>query len=328
MVGAKSMIKRNKALTSILTLASLLISSSQLFAQESNQSQTTNTQSQSNSVKKAPQWPSNLKYSPQTLVADELKSISIENIEVPVLIYWSKGRIKRGTAIILTAQGESPSSLRFARPLSTQLSTLGWEVIVPTLPQADFATKKEVTSEKAQSADAQGENNKSDNTKVESQSTSTAQSANTNLSNAPIELSGFFESDSTYQDWISKTVTQSLSLKSINAPNNLLIANQESAYWSLDLATSLSSLTQIVLIQPQLPQNVEDDVAEKFSQQKLPVYTFMTELNSQDPFTKAFEKQNWKAKNIRINHGLAQFEQLDLENTSIARTISGWISSQ
>ena len=303
------------------------LNSNSLIAQDANQSNTTNSEKQNNTPKKKPRWSSSLNYSPQTLKADELKTIVIDEIKVPTLIYWSKGRIKRGTTIILTAQGEAPSNLRFARPISLQLSSLGWEVIVPALPKADFKLQKTEASSQTQNADKNKGSNSSQNdtTKVEGNSSSTTASQAASIQT---DANVFFESQSSYQNWIIKTVEESLKLKTSNSPSNLLLGNQESAYWLLELGSSNSELTQIVLIQPQKPENVADDIAQKFSRQKLPVYAFMTELDSQDPYTSAFEKQNWKAKNIRINHGLAQFEQLDPENTLIARTISGWVSSQ
>ena len=82
------------------------------------------------------------------------------------------------------------------------------------------------------------------------------------------------------------------------------------------------------MLSPELPKDVPEKIESLFESQTSPLYSFNPNYKSKDSFTEAFEKRIWRAKNQRFNVGMLPDDKLDIENISVAKTITGWIEQQ
>ncbi len=229
--------------------------------------------------------------------ADEITWLEVNNIKVLTLEYRAKGRKFRGNIILLHAQGENASHPRLVKPLSIQLSRLGWQVFVPNLPIEDFYTisKRNLTT----------------GSQVTTQTTYEA----------------YFKDSKAYQKHINETINKITPLIKRQAFGSILIGNQNSAHWLLESAKKLPSIKQVVMLAPQLPKNQDNKVKINFEGQFLPIFAFVRNNKHSTLYLNAFEKKLWQSKFQRINRGLMTKNGIKFEDNRIAKSITGWINS-
>jgi len=307
-----------------LLLTLLLYSNYSIGAEEDEKTQ--QLASDENQKPKTPNWSFSIDLDSENSIADQIQQIQISDSNVPVLQYRAKGRKERGTILFLTAQEESPSSKRLASPLSIQLSQLGWEVIVPAIPKAEF--KRDTNKENENDSVETGSSTQA----AENSSAGAQTGTNKETPDIPPEEDStallYFDTAGQYQDWIDQTIGESLKLRKSTSSTIVVIANQNSAYWILDSTPKYSNITQIVFISPQIPENVSTEIEEKIQRQNLPLYVFSENNDLKNIFNRVLEQNFWNASNIRINRQQTPNRQFDLENPILARKISGWIDSQ
>jgi len=248
--------------------------------------------------------------------SDEIHWVDVNSQKHLLLIHNAKGRKERGHVLLLHAQGENADHSRLIQPLAKQLTRLGWKVFSPNIAVEDYF----VEEKKPENISTQNNNseNKQNNNKKEE------------LAENPRDNSSlfYFESIEKYQEYYINLCKAIFEQSEITKRPLMIIANQHSAYWSIPCLNLANGITPIIFLQPELPLGVTNNLDELFSQQTSPLFSFRISNTKKDPFTKSFAKRLWRAKSQRFNVGMLQTQTLDRENTSIARTITGWIEKQ
>ncbi len=253
--------------------------------------------------------------------ADESLWLETDTHKSVVLKYRAKSRKLRGRIILLHAQGEHADHTRLIKPLAVQFSQLGWQVFIPNLPLEDFpyelVRQAESTEQNNEQPQASENNNDDTNsTKVESNNTT---------HNSP---TNFFSDAQAYQQYIDQLISQLIQKIGTNSDPLVLIGNQNSALWMLESTKSNDALTQAVLLEPQLPPFINKTIEYYFKDQKIPVYTFIQNSVQSTPFIEGFDRHYWKAKFQRRSKGIINSKQIDIEDSQIAKAISGWVDIQ
>lgn len=243
-------------------------------------------------------WPSDLQKISENNQADETIWLTVGNQKVLALKHWAKGKKFRGNAILLHAKEENPAHQRIIQPLAIQLSQLGWQVFIPSLPVEDFSNT------------------------INAHKNKITQSLPLNKSPA------FFANPAAYQQHVQQTLSQLFSQIQPETGTLLLIANQNSAYWILDGLKNSTDIKQVVLLDPQVPEKVKTDVNKQISGQTLPIYAFICNEFKSQFFLEGFDRQLWRSKFLRINRSMLTNNSIVVENNLIAKTITGWIETQ
>lgn len=243
-------------------------------------------------------WPTNQVLQSKNNKANESFWIDVANEKVLVLKYRARGRIFRGNAILLHAQGENADHPKVIRPLANQLSGLGWHVFIPNLPLENFPA----------SVNPKKDTNKSELSKIKA-----------NYS---------FKDFNAYQQHINQTLKNLIPKVQPQSTQFFLLGNKSSAYWLLESAKNLPDIKQIVLFDPQTPNKVKIDLKNSFNGQFLPVYTFIKNNKTSQNFLNGFELQLWKSNFQRLNRNMINHNSIPIEDNRIAKSITGWIKTQ
>ncbi len=271
--------------------------------------------------------------------ADEVAWLDIDNEKYLVLKYWAKGKKKRGTIILLHAQGENPAHPRLIQPLARQFSHFGWQVLAPYFPDEDFEiqTTQASTQSSFQQEQTEKTTEQSNIGKTVSEATTQAPSQNGAESvdsqvaedpKATDTTDHYFASIDAYQEKITLILQKTQQLNSENTLPLVIIGNQHSNYWLLDMLKQQALTTHIVMISPQIPDGVEEALKEKLTDKKQPLYLFVTDELISKPFTQALAQKTRSTPAIRINQSFLSQDHLVLENYFLVKTISGWAGSR
>lgn len=235
--------------------------------------------------------------------------IDVSNEKVLVLMHRARGRLFRGNVILLHAQQENANHPKVIQPLAFQLTQLGWQVFIPNLPLENFPIK-------AKSSIDSKKINKQANSKQNQQQSSKP------------KKKYFFQSSDAYQTHINQTILKVIAHLESKTGDLVLIGNKNTAYWLLDSTKGTNDIQKVVLIDPQLPKQVNIDLETQFKSQLLPVYTFIKNNHSSTKFLDLFEQKLWKSKFQRLNRNLITHQSILIEDNRIAKSITGWIENQ
>jgi hypothetical protein len=312
----------------------LALTASTLASQESSPpGQESINQQQSTAATPQVTFSVNLNQLASNNAADESFWLEVLGQKSLVLKYRPKGRIPRGNVVLFHAQGEHAGDSRVTGPLATQMSHLGWQVLVPNLPIEDFpstdSTETVENDENPSQSSAQGsaqstsetdpDTNQSKPAKENSDSTSQQKDGNPER---------YFNDKSAYQNFIAELIKE---LKPTIEPKNdplVFIAIQNSAFWILEPLKTNEDVTQLVLIEPQVPANVERNLEIAFTGQKLPVFTFIQSNDPNGDFVEAFERRWWLSSPQRMNRGVYSQQGIQSEDFQVAKLITGWVKVQ
>ena len=265
----------------------------------------------------------------QVTRANESFWLDIGTQKTLVLKYWARGRVTRGNLILLHAQGEHADHPRVVHPLARQLSEQGWHVYIPNLAIEDYPRMMKVESEQLDIANSENDINQ---VQASNEPTNNPNDSNKddpdkeNIETEPTNLH-FFGNEFEYQNFVNQTMSQLITNIQPKFSNLMVVANQNSGYWVLDSLKTNSEITQIVLIEPQIPLNITNDLENAFSDQNLPVFTFIENEPENSSFIRAFDRQLWRSSSQRINRGHFSNQGIPLENTQISKLITGWVMS-
>ncbi|TQV88796.1 DUF3530 family protein [Aliikangiella coralliicola] len=317
-------------LLTVILFSSQLLFQREIFSAENNieEKQPGNT-GELNLTKLS--WPVNLDHLDKNNSSDESLWVDAKNEKVLVLKYRSKGRKQRGDIIILPAQGENADHPRVVRPLSVQLSQLGWNVLIPTLPLEDYPEK--LIPESPNEIDNQSDGTEDNNPTSESASSSATQPpADTTAENSeptvPMVQKTFFPDAKSYQDFVSQLILEVIAQVEPTTNNLVMIGLQNSSYWMLNSAKNSRRITQVVLISPQQPKNINEPLVSDFEGQYLPLYTFIENSEGSSAFIDALDKKLWQSDIQRMNRNTFTHYKIALEDVRIAKIITGWVESQ
>ncbi len=247
---------------------------------------------------------------------DAKTEITFNGTKHLVLQYSAHGRKVRGNILLLHAEGESPMSDRLIQPLTNQLTHLGWSVYIPNIAIEDYPKPKNLpTNDTPQ--DAEADQSKTDD-----------ELENLDSKKEFKDDKFYFKSSTAYQEYFSQLCTNLQEQTDIAKQSTIVIANQNSAYWSLDCLEKAKAISAIVFLRPLLPKSVKNDLEEKFTRQSVPVFSFKTDDQVNDTFDKMFKKRIWNTKFQRFNIGMLSRSRLHIEDNAIARSITGWIEKQ
>jgi len=308
---------------SILLLSLLASTLHNANAAESAESTTGDSASATENINSQdqPGWSVDLSVLAQSNEATESNWIEVNAIRSLVLVHRARGRISKGNIILLPEQSENANHPRVIRPLAQQFSLLGWQVIIPSLPIADYT--KAVSSEADQLSNSSI--NPSDPVELSGSSSS---DKNEVAAGIRPKAKAFFENEQSYQQYINQLLLQITQDFPSQTSAFVLLGHRNSAYWVLQPSQNNSIFSQLVLLEPTLPQNVDTNLESLFSAQTLPVFAFFGKNSRDNPFIKAFGKNSWKSRYLRANYGLISSRRIQNEDNRIARSISGWVKSQ
>ena len=267
--------------------------------------------------------------------------------ELLILKHNAKSRKKRGHVLFLHTNGESANHLRIVRPLSIQLSQLGWNVFIPNIAKEDFikpkfGTKRKTFDKSKQNVSTSEQTfNKEETPANESVSDETNKElaketpSNSNSGNSTTEkdaiksnlqeISHYFDSTGKYQDYIKEVCNKVFADPEWMKQPRILILNQSSSYWGLSCLENLRMPT--VFLDPQFPFGVKNDLVDIFSKQSSSFYVFYSQLTANTKmasFSKALSSNQWRSKSQRYNQGILPKGNLNIEDTGLAKRITGW----
>jgi len=245
--------------------------------------------------------------------SDEAQWIDVASNRHLLLIHNAKGRKERGHLLLLHAQGENADHSRLIQPLAKQLTRLGWKVFSPNIAVEDYF----VEEIKAENSLTQNNESKEKQNNNQEQPSKEAYDDNTSLFT--------FESKEKYQQYYTDLCKAIFEQSDITEQPLIIVANQHSAYWSIPCLNLADGITPIIFLQPELPLGITNDLDDLFAQQTNPLFSFRVSNTKNDPFTKSFAKRLWRANSQRFNVGMLPAQKLNEEDTSLARTITGWI---
>ncbi|PCI72178.1 MAG: hypothetical protein COB38_04625 [Gammaproteobacteria bacterium] len=278
---------------------------------------------------------------------NQSKIETLSDGELLILKHNAKNRKKRGHVLFLHTNGESANHRRIVRPLSIQLSQLGWNVFIPNIAKEDFTkpkfgTKRKIIETSTQSIDSSVQNlNEEKTASNESVSDETNKElakekpSNSNSDDSTTEkeatksklqkISHYFDSTEKYQDYVKEVCDKIFADPEWMKQPRILILNQSSSYWGLSCLENIRMPT--VLLDPQLPFGVKNDLADIFSKQSSSFYVFYSQLTANTKmasFSKALSSNQWRSKNQRYSQGILPRGNLNLEDTGLAKRITGW----
>ncbi len=262
----------------------------------------------------------------QNTSADELLWIDVDEHQHLILKHQTNGRKQRGNVLLLHTQGENADHIRLIQPLSKQLTQLGWNIFIPNIARENFPSDS-FEQNKTSKGNGNAAKQLSDIPTLESPDTA-AQKNDNNVQPALNSENSAFQSSRSYQDYYITLCQSILDQTELNKRPYIIIANQNAAYWSLACLNMLDDSTPIIFLHPQLPKGVVDNLAELFVKQTHSIFSFHTNIIGKDTFSKTFKKQLWHSKLQRFNIGMLAPSKLQLENTVVARSITGWIDKQ
>jgi len=262
----------------------------------------------------------------KTTRADEILWIDVNSNKHLILWHRAKGRKERGNVLLLHAQGENADHSRLIQPLAKQLVRLGWNLFIPSIAQEDFPipfinkngeeTNQESPSEKGNKA-------------IDSDQTDNSSQKVDSNTQSNIQKSAFtFENSQSYQNYFSSLYQAVFEQTEIAKQPTIVIANQNTAYWTLQCLIANKQLTPIIFLQPQLPMGVNSDLVEIFTRQTNPLFSFHLTNVTQDIFNQTFKKRLWRSKFQRFNTGMLSSSKIQLEDDRIAKAITGWVERQ
>ncbi len=262
-------------------------------------------------------WPLDLQKLSKDNSADETIWLEIKEEKLLVLKYWARGNKKRGNIILLPAEGENADHLRLTKPLTEQLSQLGWQVFVPTFPNEDYPIENIKTAN----------DQTIDKTNNAANSEATTQQETSPTIDSTTQIKHFFPSQDDYQLFINLALQNVISQLQPKSVTTIIIANQNMAYWMLQQNKQISPITQVVFLDPQLPKMIKSNLKSTFEEQTLPVYTFVKNEQKSKPFISAFENNYWTSIYHRFDSRLNDSSNLNIEDIQIAKKITGWSDS-
>ncbi len=265
---------------------------------------------------------------------------TINDGELLILKHNAKNRKKRGNILFLHTNGESANHHRLVRPLSIQLSKLGWNVFIPNIAKEDFikpkfGTKRNIFESSNQKAKtiSQTSEIKQNDTEEKIQSNEPAKkeqkevTTKTNPSSPKSsENQYYFDSVDKYQNYTKEICEKVLSDPEWIKQPGIFILNQTSSYWGLGCLTNIPIPT--IFLDPQLPLGVENNIKEIFSNQSSSFYVFYSQLTANTKmasFSKALSSNQWRSKNQRYSQGILPKGSLNIEDISLAKRITGWV---
>jgi len=260
----------------------------------------------------------------QNTKADEILWVDVSSNKHLVLWHRGKSRKERGNVLLLHAQGESAEHLRVIQPLSKQLVLLGWNLFIPNIAQEDFA-KPVITNEKKQNTEQLTDPQKETNPTKE-QETSQQQTTD-EVPKEEKQAVHFFKNGQDYQEYFSSLYQAIFEQTEIAKLPTIIIANQNSAYWTIKSLDN-SKLTPVIFLQPQLPDGITNDLDKIFALQTNPLFSFHITSKQADVFSKSFRKRLWRSKFQRFNTGMLSSSKVQEEDSVIAKTITGWVEKQ
>lgn len=314
-------------LCKIIGTAYLLHFSAFIYAQET-ESETDNAQA-SETVEQVnqPKYSANLNALEQESSANESFWLDINEHKTLVLKHWARGKVLRGDLILLHAQSENADHSRLIKPLAKHFSHRGWHVYIPNLPIEDYPELKQVnldmSANLASNDQATVENRNEQNATDETTPTEESNETNEQIPSKP---DYFFETEESYQQFITQLINNLSSNIQPKSENLLVIANQNSGFWVLESTKTNSNFDQLALLQPQLPLNIESNLENHFNGQTLPVFAFFEDIESESVYLDAFVRQLWRSPFQRINRGTFSNRGIEEENPQIAKLIIGWVT--
>ncbi len=277
----------------------------------------------------------------QNNTTDEALWIDVDKNKHLILIRQTNGRKERGNILLLHAQGENADHLRLIQPLSKQLSRLGWNLFIPNIALESFPQHPAVQNKALQKNNQQQQKNVENTanglsdqelTNASAQNTEKNSTEDTHFQNSNslpiVSKNYYFENSQAYQNYFNSLCQAVFNQTEVTKQPFIVIANQNAAYWSLPCLNQQNQSMPTIFLQPQLPLDVEDNLAELLAKQKKPIFSFHIKSSSTDPFSNAFKKRVLHSKYQRFNIGMLGTTKLQTENTDIARTITGWIDKQ
>jgi len=175
--------------------------------------------------------------------ADERLWINIDENKNLLLKYISPAKKKRGNILMLHSQSENVLHPRLMEPLTKQLLSLGWNVFIPNLMSEDYPKNIPIIPQTLPLKDTTDESVKSDENKT-SESTS----------------ENNFQSTEEYQSYYKNLCSGIFEQTKILEQPLLIIANQSSAYWSIECLKITGTVILIVFLQPEIPSEIGNDL--------------------------------------------------------------------
>ena len=332
-------LKNTQCLTSsIVFIGALFLScNSNAFYQQSEQQAQPDQQTSPTSSDVKIKWPTDLQLLEEQNHADDSYWLQLEEEKTLVLKYFAKGKRLRGNVLLLHTQGENPQHIRLIDPLSRQLSRLGWQVWIPTLPLSDFPITKPTiqnSNDDSQANPTGSSTNENNSSQAPAESTPSDPNANPATDTSSTQQSdqesvkGYFETIESYQAFFTQLISQIIGNAAGSQGQFAIVTNQTSAYWILPTVASDQRVNQLIMIAPQLPEGVKTDLEPLFQTQNTPVYTFIDDESNSVEFVKAFQKQLWRSPFQRLNRGMIDNLKYNNEDVTVAKSITGWIDSQ
>lgn len=256
----------------------------------------------------------------ETASADEVLWFDTNTDKHLLLKHRTKGRKERGNILLLHAQSENADHTRLIQPFARQLSRLGWNIFIPNIAKEDFpknASLKDIEPE------TKSQDNKNNSEELKSEQEGEI------LNQSKEDLKQYtFSSSQEYQNYYVKLCQAILEQTDISKAPLVIIANQNAAYWALECIKFLNKQTPVVLLQPQLPKGIKDNLSEIFAAQSNPIFSFHPDSEKNGTFTKTFKKRLWRSRFQRFNVGMLSSTNLQEEDSRVAKTITGWVEKQ
>jgi|GEM_PF-3187726 len=313
-----------RLLLSVLVFSAFLSTSSQISAAEETQAQPASSTDIPQTI--TPKFNVELEALEKMNDANESYWLDIGEQKTLVLKYWARGKVSRGHLILLHAQGEHADHPRIMKPLARQFSEQGWHVYLPNLPVADYPNNKVLSDNEKSDISPESEANQQQDP-AQNPASSNAQLEQAPKDSVPTTMQ-FFSDETAYQLLINQTIEQLISTIQPELNNLLVLANQNSGYWILDSLKTLPAISQVVLLEPQIPMDIDKNLESSFNGQNLPVFTFVENSEIPSDFIVAFDRQLWRSPFQRINRGTFSNQGIEMEDTRISKLISGWVSRQ
>ncbi len=243
-----------------------------------------------------------------------------------------KSRIYRGNVILFHAPGENPLHNRLINPLSSQMSDLGWNTFSSNIGFPDFQRKIKTVETIEQNQSSQQDSEQQ--ALSEQKATSNEEPVNPQESDKPEpepesainKTEGFFKTDSSFQEYFSLICQETLKLVKITEEPTIILADGEAAYWILDCLKQMSPNTPIVIIEPSVPFFAYQKLDSTLESIDNPIFTLATE-NNDDYFVELIKQQKLRSTKRRFNQSALINSKINIENTTIAKLITGWVKN-
>ena len=260
---------------------------------------------------------------------NQSKIETLSDGQLLILKHNAKNRKKRGHVLFLHTNGESANHLRIIRPLSIQLSQLGWNVFIPNIAKEDFVkpkfgTKRKTFKASVPSVDSSEQNLNKEKIPLNSISDN-ATTEKEAIKSKLQKISHYFDSTRKYQDYVKEICDKIFSDPEWMKQPRILILNQSSSYWGLSCLDNVRMPT--IFLDPQLPLGVKNDLTDIFSKQSSSFYVFYSQSTAKTKmasFTKALSSNRWRSKSQRYSQGVLPRGNLNIEDTGLAKRITGW----